>query len=55
MPVDDMALFVVAGVCYFGLPLLFIELLAAVVSAVRDWASAAFVEEGSKDVAGFQG
>ena len=54
MPVDDMTFFVFAGVCYFGLSFLFIELLAVVVSAVRDWASAAF-EEGSKDVAGFEG
>ena len=53
MPVEDMALYVFAGVCYFGVPLLFIELLAAVVSAVRDWASVAS-EEGSKDVTGFE-
>lgn len=46
MPVDDMALYVFAGCCYFGVPLLFIELLAAVVSAVRHWVSVAS-EEGS--------
>ncbi len=53
MPVDDMALYVFAGVCYFGVPLLFIELIAAVVSAFREWVSVAS-EEVSKDVTGFE-
>lgn len=44
MPVDDMALYVFAGCCYLGVPLLFVELLAVVVSAVRDWAAAATME-----------
>lgn len=54
MPVDDMALYVFAGLCYTGVPLLFIELVAAVVSAVRDWAASSF-EEVRHDVTGFQG
>lgn len=49
MPVDEMAFFVFAGCCYVGVPLLFIELLAAVVSAVRYWASAVS-EEALEDV-----
>lgn len=53
MPVADMAFFVFAGACYLGVPLLFVELLAAVVSAVQNWASVAS-EEGSKDVTGFE-
>lgn len=36
MPVDDMAFYVFAGCCYVGVPLLLTELVAAVVSAVRD-------------------
>lgn len=53
MPVDDMAFYVFAGCCYAGVPFLLVELLAAVVSAVRDWVAASVVEEVSHDVAGF--
>lgn len=53
MPVDDMAFYVFAGCCYVGVPLLLTELVAAVVSAVRDWVAASVTEEVSHDVTGF--